>query len=337
LPTKTVMLVCPHCQSPLRDIESDSQPSGVAVATAEQVCTLTCDQGHSFPVVREIPRFVPESNYADCFGFQWTKHAKTQHDQFSGVSISEERFFNETKWPRDLHGELILEVGCGSGRFTTHALSTGADVYSVDLSNAVEINHEINGAHPRLHLCQADILSLPFREQSFDRAFCIGVLQHTPDPESSFHAIAQCVRSGGSLVVDVYDKREGLLSIVEPLFRTYLWIRPLTKNMRPEALYNLVNSYVNFMWPIGRAIGAIPVVGRKLNKMLLIHDYRRRFELSEDQLREWAVLDAFDNLSPQYDQRQTLSTVRRWFDEAGFRDVEVHYGYNGIEGRGIAG
>jgi len=39
-------------------------------------------------------------------------------------------------------------------------------------------------------------------------------------------------------------------------------------------------------------------------------------------------------LSPRYDLPQTLSTVRRWFAEAGLENVTVQYGYNGIEGRG---
>ena len=127
--------------------------------TEAPVAGHVCANGHSFPVVRGIPRFVPAKTYADGFGFQWHKHATTQHDQFSGVSISEERFFNETKWPRDLTGETILEVGCGSGRFTTHALSTGATVNSIDLSNAIDVNFDINGSHPNLYVCAKPTLN----------------------------------------------------------------------------------------------------------------------------------------------------------------------------------
>ena len=336
------MLICPDCQSPLhaRDtfVSNGLPPCGSDNQTPQPDCAgeLSCDNGHSFPIINGIPRFVPLSNYADGFGFQWRIHAKTQHDQFSGAPISEERFFKETKWSRDLAGESILEVGCGSGRFTTHALSTGASVTSVDLSNAIEVNAEINGLHRNLRILQADIGRLPLLRASFDKVFCFGVLQHTPDPAAAFQAIASYVRPGGSLVVDVYDRREGWLRVIEPFFRTYLWLRPFTRRMSPESLYSWVDHYVNQMWPIGRVIGRVPVVGRKINKMLLIHDYRHRFKLSEQQLKEWAVLDAFDNLSPRYDQRQSITTVKRWFHDLQFRNVDVHYGYNGIEARGDA-
>ena len=48
------------------------------------------------------------------------------------------KIFESSKWNRDLKGETILEVGSGSGRFTEHAVSTGAMVISLDYSIAVE-------------------------------------------------------------------------------------------------------------------------------------------------------------------------------------------------------
>lgn len=38
--------------------------------------------------------------------------------------------------------------------------------------------------------------------------------------------------------------------------------------------------------------------------------------------------------SPMYDNPQTIETVRAWFLEAGFDDVVVAYGPNGVVGRG---
>ncbi len=41
------------------------------------------------------------------------------------------------------------------------------------------------------------------------------------------------------------------------------------------------------------------------------------------QLKQWAVLDTFDMLAPAHDHPQSVETLRRWFAEAGFSDVEV--------------
>lgn len=41
-----------------------------------------------------------------------------------------------------------------------------------------------------------------------------------------------------------------------------------------------------------------------------------------------------DMLSPEYDFPQTLNTVTKLFVVAGLKDIDVYYGWNGIEGRG---
>jgi hypothetical protein len=47
------------------------------------------------------------------------------------------------------------------------------------------------------------------------------------------------------------------------------------------------------------------------------------------------VLELFDMLSPAYDRPRSLGQVRRWTAEAGLQEVEVHYGWNGVEARGV--
>ncbi len=56
---------------------------------------------------------------------------------------------------------------------------------------------------------------------------------------------------------------------------------------------------------------------------------------SYEQLMEWSILDTFDKLSPKYDKPQRINTIRKWFKEAGLKKIEVCYGPNGINGKGI--
>src|SRR5207248_3605674 len=120
--------------------------------------------------------------------------------------ISEKRFFEETGWPRVLAREVILEVGSGSGRFTEQAASTEAFIISFDYSHAVEANYASNGARENVLIVQADIYAMPFRTEYFDKVFCFGVLQHTPDVRQAFLALPPMLKPGGELVVDVYKK-----------------------------------------------------------------------------------------------------------------------------------
>lgn len=323
-------LICPECRTDLQ-LADGYALTGDSIETGALSCAKCAAR---YPIVRHIPRFTPLENYASSFGFEWHKHARTQYDSYSGANISETRFFNETKWARQLPGERILEVGSGSGRFTEQAASTGAMVCSLDYSVAVEANYASNGGKPNVLIVQGDLYKMPFREGTFDKVLCIGVIQHTPDVEKSFFTLARFTKPGGRLTVDVYKRNDTLRGYIGKLFATKYWVRPLTRRVAPHELYGYVVRYINFMWPIARVINKLGGFGRWLNWRLLVADYRGVFALSDEMLKEWAILDTFDMVSPHFDQPQTRETLRDWFERAGMKEIEVHFGYNGIEGRG---
>ena len=315
---------CPDCSGELAIIKVERGQKG-SIEDGQLQC---CDCKVTYDVVRHVPRFVPVKNYAAGFGFEWNRHARTQYDSYTGTNISEKRFFQETKWSRNLRGQTILEVGSGSGRFTEQAASTGAMVVSLDYSSAVDANYGSNGHKDNVLVVQGDIYSMPFKTHFFDKLFCMGVLQHTPDPEGAFLCLPKYLKPGGSLAIDIYYYRWWRYLVV-----TRYWVRPITKRLPPETLYRWCERYVNLMWPLSRWVDKLPK-GRYINRALLIADYRGVYPLSEELLKEWAVLDTFDGLSPAYDKPKSLKEVKEWFTKAGLENVEVYRGFSGIEGRG---
>jgi SAM-dependent methyltransferase len=325
-PEHLQLLISPATKKPLKLV-----PGSEMVGTRVKQGQLTDEDGEIlYPIVDFIPRFVPADNYAKGFGYQWNMHRRTQYDASSGFPVSVERFKKETGWDGDLTGEVILEAGCGSGRFTPHALGTGANVVSFDYSNAVDANYASNGQNEQLLIVQADIYNLPFRKSAFDKVFCFGVLQHTPDARKSFMELVQYIKPGGRLASDVYLK-----SFKQLLFATKYKVRPFLKGMDPEKLYRWVTGYIDFMWPLATQIRKIPRYGKSINWLLLIADYSQLLKGADDKtLKEWAYLDTFDMLAPAYDNPQTPQAFANWHREAGLVDIDVHLGYNGVEGRG---
>jgi len=316
-------LVCSECAgavviSDVKEQIDDRIKSGV----------LACQQCQKkFDVVNFIPRFVSSENYASNFGLEWIKHAQTQYDSHSGGNLSEKRFFEETKWPHDLLGEIILEAGSGSGRFTEQAAKTGAMVISFDYSVAVEANYQSNGHKDNVLIVQADIYKMPFRKNYFDKIFCFGVLQHTPDPKKSFFNLVNYLKPNGKICVDVYRK-------LRLLFFTKYFVRIFTRKMNSERLYQRCRKWVNLLWKPTAFVVKLPK-GRFINKLLFVFaDYRGWLPLKDEMLKEWAILDTFDMLSPRYDKPQSLKTIKKWFFDSGLKNIEVVPGYNGIEGRG---
>jgi SAM-dependent methyltransferase len=223
---------------------------------------------------------------------------------------------------------VILEAGSGSGRFTEQAANTGAMVVSFDYSFAVEANFSSNGHSPNVCIVQADLFSMPFRRGQFDRVFCFGMLQHTPDPERALKSLAEMPRSGASLVVDIYKA-----SVFRVLFGTKYYVRPLTSHMAPERLYSLVKRWVDFMWPLAARIRRLPK-GYAINWRLLVADYSF-LGLKGEMLKEWAYLDTFDMLAPRYDRPARLGTFRRWLEGAGLKDIATEFTPHGLVARAV--
>jgi len=321
------LLACPDCKASLDILENQGDESD-SIESGSLQCS-NCN--HCFPIIRHIPRFVPLENYASGFGFQWVKHSRTQYDSHTGANASEERFFEETKWPRDLSGQFILEVGSGSGRFTEQAARTNATVVSMDYSVAVEANYASNGDKENVLIVQADIYKMPFNHNFFDKLYCFGVLQHTPDVEKSFSVLPSFLKSGGKIAADVYRK----YSFFKEILRTKHWIRPITKEMNPEFLYKITSNYVKLMWPLCKIIHNMPY-GKNINWALFVGDYRGKYDLNEYHLREWAILDTFDMLSPAYDNPQTINTMRKWFRDNNLQNMDIQHGpHGGVEVRGV--
>ena len=115
-------------------------------------------------------------------------------------------------------GRLVLDAGCGGGRYARLAGSHGAKLIGVDLSSAVVNAARLCAGLAGVAILQADLLDLPLADQAFDVVYSIGVLHHTPNPRRAFAEIARKVKPGGRLAA--HGKRAELadvqLAVVDP-------------------------------------------------------------------------------------------------------------------------
>jgi len=276
------------------------------------------DERYRYVVRKSIPRFVQSSNYADNFGLQWNQFSKTQLDSHSGKSISAERFWKSTGWNfSEMKNKWVLDVGCGSGRFAEIALSSGAQVVALDYSSAVDACWENLKQHKNLHVVQGDIYSLPFKPECFDFIYCLGVLQHTPNVEKAFKCLPPVLAKKGHLCVDVYWKRFITIMHSKYLFRLF------TTSISNKKLFLLLQKTVPTMLRMSIFLSKIPLVGVILKRLLPVANYNKIYELSEQQLQEWALLDTFDMLSPKYDNPQTKKKMLKYMKESGISNIEI--------------
>ena len=270
------LLICPACKGDL----------------SVQAEALRCADGHTYPIVRGVPRFVGRDGYAANFGFEWNRHKNTQLDNPMRRE-SEATFTEKTGFLKeDFAGKLVLDVGCGMGRFSDVASRWGATVVGIDLTSAVDAAYQNIGNRENVHLAQADVFDLPFRDQTFDFIFSIGVLHHTPNTRAAFDRLPRLLKPGGKIAIWVYTRLPS--HFVSDIYRR------VTTRLPSRVLYAM--CHVAIPW---YHVNRIPVIGAIT---------KRALPVSSHPDREWRVLDTFDWYSPTYQWKHRLPEVRAWVE-----------------------
>jgi SAM-dependent methyltransferase len=270
---------------------------------------LVTAAGARYPIVNGIPRFVKSDGYAKSFGDQWNKFRAVQLDSATGRSRSEARFDDETRWTaRELAGKWVLDAGCGAGRFAQIAVRRGARLVALDLSSAVEataktLKENAAATGGRFDVIQASLLEPPFAKGSFDFAYSLGVIQHTPDPERGIREVVGCVRPGGRFAFAIYGRKPWT-----KLNSKYL-IRPLTRRLPEHTLLRVIETSMPVLFPITDVLFRLPALGTLARFTIPVANYVDNVDFTRDQRYAEAVLDTFDMLAPRYDSPMTASEV----------------------------
>ncbi|HSK70103.1 MAG TPA: methyltransferase domain-containing protein [Pyrinomonadaceae bacterium] len=306
------ILCCPKCFADLECVSEKEDGIEILEGILEcSVCKI------KYPIEEGIPRFVDKNNYSSSFGYQWNEFKGTQLDSKSGTTQSADRFYSETGWTSDwLKGKWILDAGCGAGRFLDVVSQNDCEVVGIDISSAIEASKKNLADRKNVHFVQASIYELPFREGAFDGCYCIGVVQHTPNPAKTLESISRLVKKGGQLVVTIYERKPWTM-----LYSKF-WLRPLTRRMKDETLLKTIRFIMPVAFPVTDVLFRVPVLKKVCGFLIPIANYVDKKDLSRKQRYEWAILDTFDMLAPQYDQPQTEPEVVKTLSEAGIGEIE---------------
>jgi 2-polyprenyl-3-methyl-5-hydroxy-6-metoxy-1,4-benzoquinol methylase len=297
---------------------------------------LRCRSGHRFGVKDDIPRLLSgESSYADAFGEQWIEYRVTQLDSYTNTNISKDRLrrcLGESLW-NSLHepGRVeILESGCGAGRFTEILLQIpAASVTSTDLSLAVEPNKANCPLSDRHRIFQCDINQLPFAPEQFDIVVCLGVIQHTKNPERTMKDLYKQVRPGGWLIVDHYTQT---LSHYTKLSEWLL--RPILKRVSPARGLKVTKALTKMFFPLHRAVRDVKLLQMIVSRFSPLLTYFHLYPQLNDILQyEWAELDTHDSLTDFYKHLRSPKSIRSTLLRLGSQNIWVQRGGNGVEAR----
>jgi SAM-dependent methyltransferase len=297
------LLVCPECRGALR--LDAGEKTGDTVTTG----TLTCGAGHAFVISNGIPRFVKhelnadQARTRDSFGDEWTR-LYPEHGHSTPEWQAERDIFLEytRSLPSEYRGKLVLDAGCGNGRYAKLANDWGSRVVCVDISSAVEIAQANVGTRPEVAVVQADLFKLPFKAGLFDIVYSIGVLHHTPDAKGAFQAIQPLVKPGGFFSIFMHGQGN------RALYASNRWLRAWTA----KASYRTTYNFCLLLTGLAKLLLVIPFVGP-----VLYIAGRQVIFFSPDQHNN------YDHFSAGFTSFHRKEEIRGWY--AGWDDVAVRY------------
>ena len=141
------------------------------------------------------PAYAPDIQHT--FGAEWTAHP----DVLPEHQREFEAYFDLVDLDA-LADARVADLGCGSGRWASFVAPHCHTLVAVDFSEAIFVARDNLRAQPRTIFVLADVLDLPFRDDAFDFAYCLGVLHHLP--VDALDACRRLARLSDDLLVYLY-------------------------------------------------------------------------------------------------------------------------------------
>ncbi len=169
--------------------------------------------------------------------------------------------------------EQLLDVGCGTGHWSSFFVQMGYRVTGIDISPAM-----INVAREQVPQCRfiiGDVYELPFAEDTFDVTASMATLEFLPDAAAAVRAIARCTKPGGSILIGTLNRlaklnQQRLREGKEPYASGNL--------MSPDELYELLA-------PLGRVRMISSTLHGRNRRPVLITGIANRLPLQKSKLR----------------------------------------------------
>jgi SAM-dependent methyltransferase len=191
-----------------------------------QSCGRRYESPRDYLDIRPLETYAEQTKYLD-----EALHADARHERVSPPLLGS-RIRNDMlrKFLAPKPGELVVDLGCGSGRAVLWNRDLGADTIGLDI--APFFSHD---ARQQIDLMLADLRQLPFADHTFDKAWSLDVLEHL-SPEALDGMLAEAARvlkPGGSLFVYTHVRKNA------PIAAGLKWINRLAKRLERWDLIDL--------------------------------------------------------------------------------------------------
>ena len=272
---------------------------------------------------REINIFNIDGNnidqkVVDEFGEEWLKFYEHDDDL---VQKGGEEYFDILNGKMINSKTYLLDVGCGTGRWTKYLAPKVSFIEAVDPSNAIFAADKLLANIENVRLSKASIETLPFADNTFDFVMSIGVLHHIPDTKKALNDCVKKVKKGGYFFVYLYYSLDRRGPFYKSLFQL--------SNLLRLGVSKLPGKVKHFICDVLAIIFYMPfiLIGRLFN-FLGLKDLAKRMPLHGYQNRSFFMIrnDALDRFGTRLEQRFSAKEIIEMMVDAGLTDIVISDG-----------
>jgi ubiquinone/menaquinone biosynthesis C-methylase UbiE len=248
------------------------------------------------------------------FGLEWSAfdQSKITNEELKSIFDGYFELIDLAKLPSDA---VIMDVGCGSGRWAQFAAKYCKVIHLVDPSiDALAVARRNLSDYVNCEFHHASTENLPVADRSCDLVYSLGVLHHIPDTASGIKDCVKKLKPGAPFLVYLYYRFDN-----RPLwFRGLWWVSNLLRKVlsrlpfvMKRMMTDLIAVFVYF--PLARISKLVQRIGGDpANLPLSIYRDHSLYTMRTDSL---------DRLGTRLEHRFTRKEIHTMLESAGLENI----------------
>lgn len=248
------------------------------------------------------------------FGEEWNSFHR-----FSEVDVMSlgDKYFDIVTVDMLNRDSVVIDIGCGSGRFIKYLKGKCKKITGVDPSSAIFAADSLIGADENVELVQASTDNLPFPDGYFDFGYSLGVLHHIPDTQKALNDSVKKIKPGGYFLLYLYYNLDNRSFGFKTLFNLSNFIRLVVSKM-PSQLKKVVCDIL-------AVILYMPFVSlcRFLKMLGVSEKIRKSIPLQIYESQSFYVIrnDSLDRFGTPLEQRFSRKQIESMMQKAGLSGI----------------
>ena len=249
----------------------------------------------------------------ESFGEEWSKFANFNDQEISRIG---NEYFDIVNSNHLNENSIVLDLGCGSGRWTKYLSPKVKCIEAVDPSDAVLSASQLLSENKNVRVSKSSVDNIPFQNNSFDFAFSLGVLHHIPNTEKALMNVVEKVKINGWVLIYLYYSLDNRGLLYKFIFQTSCVPRFFISKM-PSKIKHILCEIIAFTV-------YVPLIAfASIIKVIFKNRFYTKIPLSYYVGKSLNVIrnDALDRFGTPLEQRFSKKEIKQMMENSGLGEI----------------